>query len=439
VSRPGWFRRPQSMQVTGGATAAERIGRRASEAPRALAGPPARAGATVSVPSRWRRRGAALTASGAALVFVAGISIVAFAAPGGHAAPVPSDTPGQDQPGAFQVLSVTPAAGSHDANGTAPIWVQFSAPLSASSPLPQIKPQIPGSWQVQGDLAVFIPTAGFFENTKVTVTIPAGPSGMISAAGATAGAAGTLSSPVTDTYTTGSFSTLRLQQLLAQLGYLPLTWTPKSRSVISPGDAQAQLAAAYSPPAGTFRWQDGYPSNLTDQWQAGAGNVLDDGAIRAFESVSGLTMDGDAGHAVWSDLLAAVAQGKRNPNGYTYALANQNIPENITIWHNGRVVLQSPANTGITASPTVDGTYPVYLRFYFTYMKGINPDGTPYDDPVWYVSYFNGGDAVHYFPRGSYGWNQSLGCVELPWDQAVQAYPYLTYGSLVTVIGPVGG
>jgi hypothetical protein len=103
------------------------------------------------------------------------------------------------------------------------------------------------------------------------------------------------------------------------------------------------------------------------------------------------------------------------------------------------VVLTSPANTGIAASPTADGTFPVYLRFYFTYMKGTNPDGTKYDDPVWYVSYFNGGDAVHYFPRGSYGWNQSLGCVELPWDQAAKAYPYLTYGSLVTVIGPVGG
>jgi lipoprotein-anchoring transpeptidase ErfK/SrfK len=86
----------------------------------------------------------------------------------------------------------------------------------------------------------------------------------------------------------------------------------------------------------------------------------------------------------------------------------------------------------------VDGTYPVYLRFYFTYMKGTNPDGTPYDDPVYYVSYFNGGDAVHYFPRGGYGYNQSLGCVELPWHQASEAYPYLTYGSLVTVIGPVG-
>jgi hypothetical protein len=66
-------------------------------------------------------------------------------------------------------------------------------------------------------------------------------------------------------------------------------------------------------------------------------------------------------------------------------------------------------------------------------MKGLNPDGTKYADPVWYVSYFSSGEAVHYFPRGSYGFPQSLGCVELPWDSAAKAWPYLTYGSLVTV------
>jgi lipoprotein-anchoring transpeptidase ErfK/SrfK len=66
-------------------------------------------------------------------------------------------------------------------------------------------------------------------------------------------------------------------------------------------------------------------------------------------------------------------------------------------------------------------------------MSGTNPDGSHYADPVEWVSYFNGGDAVHYFPRGSYGWNQSLGCVELPWSTAQDAYDLLPYGSLVTV------
>jgi hypothetical protein len=72
-------------------------------------------------------------------------------------------------------------------------------------------------------------------------------------------------------------------------------------------------------------------------------------------------------------------------------------------------------------------------------MKGKNPDGTKYDDTVYWVSYFNGGDAVHAFPRGGYGWYQSLGCVELPsyGPVAENVWNLITYGTLVTVTGPV--
>ena len=376
------------------------------------------------------------------LVLGAGVMIVAFASPGSHASlvssagPVTAHKPLQPAAG-LQLVSVTPAAGAKGVNGTSPIRVQFSAPLAASSPMPTLSPSIAGHWTVQGDAAVFTPAVGYLENTQVTVKIPGGLAGVVSAAGATAGNGGTLGSNLSQSFTTGSFSTMRLQQLLAQLGYLPLTWTSTSHPAISPADAKAELAAAYSAPAGTFTWQSGYPWSLTDQWKAGSDNILEVGAIRAFESVHGLTMDGSAGQTVWSDLLTAVAKGKHNPNGYTYALASQHYPETLTIWHNGHVVLKTPANTGIPASPTVDGTFPVYLKYYFSYMKGTNPDGTKYDDPVYYASYFNGGDAVHQFSRYSYGWYQSLGCVELPWDAAKKAYPYLTYGSLVTVTGPV--
>jgi hypothetical protein len=68
-------------------------------------------------------------------------------------------------------------------------------------------------------------------------------------------------------------------------------------------------------------------------------------------------------------------------------------------------------------------------------MRGTNPDGSSYADPVEFVAYFDSGEAVHYFPRGSYGSPQSLGCVELPIAAAARAWPYLTYGSLVTVTG----
>jgi hypothetical protein len=74
-------------------------------------------------------------------------------------------------------------------------------------------------------------------------------------------------------------------------------------------------------------------------------------------------------------------------------------------------VLTTPANTGIAAAL---GAYPIYVRYTFNYMSGFNPDGGYYYDPVYWINNFNGGDAVHGFVRGSYGFPQSLGCVELP-------------------------
>ena len=423
MSGSGWFRRPNTLKSSG-TSAAKRFWR------------------VFSVPGPLKRRGVALTASSAALVLGAGVMIVAFASPGSHASLVAAAAPeAATKPllpaAGLQLVSISPAAGAKGVNGTSPIRVQFSAPLAASSPMPKLSPSIAGSWSVQGDFAVFTPAVGYLANTKVTVTIPGGLAGVVSSAGYDAGSGGTLDSNVTQSYTTGSFSPLRLQELLAQLGYLPMTWKSASGSVVNPANAKAELNAAYHAPAGTFSWQGSWPWSLTHQWKAGSANILDVGAIRAFESVSGLTMDGSAGHTVWSRLLTAVAKGKHNPNGYSYALASQYSPETITIWHNGHVVLKSLVNTGIPASPTVDGTFPVYLKFYFTYMKGTNPDGSKYDDPVYYANYFNGGDAVHQFSRYSYGFYQSLGCVELPWDAAKTAYSYLSYGSLVTVTGPV--
>jgi peptidoglycan hydrolase-like protein with peptidoglycan-binding domain len=418
VSRSGRFRKQQPLLDGGGAT---------EDKPGT---------------SRRKTRGAALTAIGAALVLAAGVAIVAVGAPGSHAAPASAAQQAvaarQDQPAVpLQLLSVSPASGARGVNGASPIKVQFSAPLSASTPMPTLSPRIAGHWQVEGDTAVFTPVVGYPENTKVTLKIPGGAGGVVSVDGASSGQGGLLAAGETVHFTTGSYSTLRLQQLLSQLGYLPLTWTPKSKTSISPSNAHAELFAAYAAPAGTFTWQSGYPSTLMNMWQAGSANILDVGAVRAFESVTGLTMDGVAGPEVWSGLLSAVAKGKDNPNGYTYALANQHSPETLTIWHNGKVVLKSLANTGIPASPTVDGTFPVYLKYYFSYMKGTNPDGSTYDDPVYYANYFNGGDAVHQFYRYSYGFYQSLGCVELPWDAAKTAFGYLSYGSLVTVTGPV--
>ena len=341
----------------------------------------------------------------------------------------------------LKVISVSPSDGAHGANGAAPITVKFSTALSPQTPLPTLSPSVKGSWQVSGDTATFTPATGFMPGTTVRVSVPGGTGGMLSAAAS----AQTLAKSSVTSFRTGSYSTLRLQQLLAQLGYLPLTWTPSdpSTGTIAASDANAQLAAAYDAPAGTFTFDSGYPSELTSQWSVGTDNVLVSGAVRAFENNVGLTMDGQAGPQVWTALLTAVAKGHNNPNGYSYALTTQGSSnESLQVWHDGKRVLVTAANTGIPASPTADGTFPVYLKYTVTQMKGLNPDGTKYDDTVYWASYFNGGDAVHAFPRPGYGWYQSLGCVELPYNGsgsgvAESAYNYLTYGSLVTVTGAV--
>ncbi|HEY1672713.1 MAG TPA: Ig-like domain-containing protein, partial [Streptosporangiaceae bacterium] len=302
-----------------------------------------------------KKRGLVLTGTSAALVLAAGVVFATVASPGSHASLVASEGPAHatkplEPAASLQLVSMTPAAGSKNVNGASPIRVQFSSPLAPGSPMPALSPSIPGTWAVQGNAAVFTPKVGYFENTKVTVKIPGGLAGLVSAAGATAGNGGTLGSNVTQSFTTRSFSTMRLQQLMTQLGYLPMTWKPASAAVISPAGARAQLSAAYSAPAGTFRWKGSWPWTLRSQWKAGKYNILNVGAVRAFESVNGMTMDGSAGKSVWTKLLKQVAKGQQNPNGYTYALANQHYPINLTIWHNGKEVLHSLANTGIPAS-----------------------------------------------------------------------------------------
>ena len=333
--------------------------------------------------------------------------------------------------GPLRVLSLTPAGHARNVNGALPVQVRFSAALAAGSPLPTISPAIRGSWQRSGDVVEFVPKTAFAPLTRVTVRVPAGRSGVTSAGG------GMLASRVVERFRVGSWSTVRLDQLLAQLGYLPLTWTPASGAVNpAPAGTSAQLAAAFSPPAGTFSWQHGYPRELRTFWQPGKSGLVLQGAVMAFESDHLMTMDGVAGPAVWHALLRAVAAGQDNSHGYTYARASENSPETLTIWHDGHVVLRTLANTGIPAAPTTVGTAAVYLRYRFQIMRGTNPDGSKYADPVSFVSYFRAGEAVHYFPRGSYGFPQSLGCVELPYGAAEQAWPYLTYGSLVTVAPP---
>ena len=330
----------------------------------------------------------------------------------------------------LQVTSVTPADGAANVSGVTPIKVQFSEPVASTSPLPAVYPAVAGIWQGAGSRTLeFVPAAGFRQEQHVTVTIPGGALGMRSTGG------GLLGVTMQVHFKVGAYQTARLDQLLAQLGYLPLTWTASPGATVpADGDAAGQLAAAYDPPQGQFTWKPGYPRELRRFWRGGSTNgLILKGAVMAFESEHGLAIDGIAGPEVWGSLLKAVAANDVNTNGYTYAIASESSPETLTIWHDGRQVFRSLANTGIPQAPTTIGTAPVYLKYYTQIMRGKNPNGTKYADRVYYVSYFRSGEAVHWYPRPGYGYPQSLGCVELPWNEAKIAWPYLTYGSLVSV------
>jgi lipoprotein-anchoring transpeptidase ErfK/SrfK len=219
-------------------------------------------------------------------------------------------------------------------------------------------------------------------------------------------------------------STTWAEQLLAELNYLPVSFTPST-----PQSDRSQAAA------GTFTWKyPNLPANFQAQWHVGVASVILRGALMNFQSVNNLPTSGLADAATWSALIADVRSHKVDPSTYDYVNVTQGTPEGLTLYVGNHVKFTTPVNTGISVSPTAPGTYPVYVRYLSTTMSGTNPDGSHYSDPnIQWVSYFNGGDALHEFPRYSYGSPQSLGCVEMPFASAKTVYPYTPIGTLVTV------
>jgi peptidoglycan hydrolase-like protein with peptidoglycan-binding domain len=228
-------------------------------------------------------------------------------------------------------------------------------------------------------------------------------------------------------------SYLRVQQLLAAAGYLPLDWQPAGSAVSN--DLSSQLEAAVNAPAGNFTWRyPNTPPELQQLWAAGQPNDIMRGAVMMFQDTHGLPVDGIVGPQVWHALLEDTLAGKRRTDGYSYVYVHRNVPQLLTLWHNGGVVLTSPGNTGVPQAPTQLGTFPVFEHIPVGTMSGTNPDGSHYNDPgIQWISYFNGGDALHAFNRASFGTPQSLGCVELPLAAAAKVWPYTPIGTLVTI------
>lgn len=322
------------------------------------------------------------------------------------------------------VASSSPTVGQSDVPVTSSLTVHFAEAVSAPAAWPTFSPGVQGTWaQTDGSTFTFTPAYGFPPGAHETLTIPAG------AGGVTADTGASLATPYTLSFTVAPMSVLRTQELLAQLGYLPLSFTPSSSAPVP-----ADQVALDQP--GTFAWRwPNLPAVLTSQWSQGQDNVITKGAIMSFESQHQLAVDGVAGPQVWAGLLGAAAFGQLDPYGHwDWVDVTTALPETVTVWRDGAVVYQTPANTGVAGAPTALGTFPVYERFQSTTMTGTNPDGSHYSDPgVPWVSYFNGGDALHGFVRASYGFPQSDGCVEMPPANAAVVWPLTPIGTLVTV------
>jgi len=309
------------------------------------------------------------------------------------------------------------------ANGTEPLLVTLGAPLDPSSPAPLLSPAVAGTWRALGDTDTFTPASTLQPCSSYTLTVWARTSSIGHAP---------LRRRRTVGFNVACPPLAAAQQALARLGYLGARFRARYTVNLPPGRETRREAAvhAFDPPRGVLAPE---PSN------APAVNMgqLDEstrGALVVYQSEHGLPETGEPNRDSWSSLLSSEAADRRAPDPYTWVSVSESIPETLEVHRAGHVVLSTPANTGVPGAETAQGIFPIYSRLVSTTMTGTDPDGTKYVAPdVPWVNYFNGGDAVHGYPRASYGSPQSNGCVELPIETAHRVFGMLRLGDIVEV------
>ncbi len=254
------------------------------------------------------------------------------------------------------------------------------------------------------------------------------------------------------------FSVRLEDQILANLRYLPVAFVPRGLSTPTTTTttlptsttttvlgtsttttlAPTTTTLPVSPTtiqAGTFVWRyPTLPHALQAQWSVGTQNVVLKGALMRFQDVHGLDTTGQMDVTTWDNIVSAARRDQVDPDPYTYVYVSQAQPESLTLYVDNYAFFTTAVNTGLSVAPTQNGTFPVYLRYSVTTMSGKEPDGKPYHDKgIPWVSYFNGGDALHGFIRDAYGYPQSLGCVEMTFAHAAIVWPHTPLGTLVTV------
>ncbi len=154
----------------------------------------------------------------------------------------------------FSLTATNPAPGAQNVPPNTTISVTFSKPVSLHKTALVLKPAVAGSWvQTSPTTLSYSLDSPLIPSSQEVLTIPGGSGGVRDTTGAT------LAATQTVTFGVAAGDTLRLQQLLAQLNFLPLAFTPTG-----PAPAKADLATDQ---AGAFAWRwPAMPDVLTSQW-----------------------------------------------------------------------------------------------------------------------------------------------------------------------------
>jgi peptidoglycan hydrolase-like protein with peptidoglycan-binding domain len=308
-------------------------------------------------------------------------------------------------------------------NGTEPLSVGLSAPVSPSSPPPTLLPNVAGTWSIVGDAEVFTPASTLEPCSKYALTVWA----RTTSTGHTQ-----LGRRQTIDLRVACPPVAALQQALARLGYLGARLRPLYDVHYAPGRETRREAAehAFHPPRGRLAPHPGdAPSTRMGQL-----DPTTTGALEVYQADRGLEANGEVNAATWDSLLYDETVNRRDPQPYTWVNVTESLPETLFLHRGNHVVFTTPVNTGVPGAETAQGVFPIYARYVSTTMSGEDVDGTKYDVPdVPWVNYFNGGDAVHGYPRESYGFPQSNGCVELPIEAAHTVFGMLAIGDIVEV------
>jgi hypothetical protein len=311
------------------------------------------------------------------------------------------------------------------AKGTETLAVTLTAPVSPASPAPTLMPSVAGSWKIVGDSWVFKPASTLLPCSSYALVVWARTD---STGFAWLGHKRTLRLDVACPPIAG------LQQGLARLGYLGATFRPQYDVHYPPGPETRREAAvhAYYPPHGRLAPD---PSDAPPA-QMGRLEPTTTGALEVFQADNRLDATGEPNRMTWLTLLYDLTVNKRDPAPYTWVTVTESLPETLFLHLGHHVVFTTPVNTGVPGAETALGMFPIYARYVSTSMAGEDVDGEKYDVPdVPWVNYFNGGDAVHGYPRAAYGFPQSNGCVELPIEAAHHIYGMLQIGDIVDVTG----